>query len=178
MGSDIEGESAQNTDRVGSNPRRNPENRSRFRTRDFLALGVVGALGFVLLVILVWQVLRPQNEISLGLVGGLAFVMLVLLGWGYLLGQLREFTVDSEGVTLRLPIRLKAGPKIRLVPLDTIEAAVPFASPKGEPGVQFTLKDGTEFVVFRADVSAGAASSLEGLLAKFGAFTSTRRATR
>lgn len=145
--------------------------RPRFRSQDIAALAFLGGLAAGVTAILVWQVSSSPDQVPWGLVGGLAFVIVLLLGWGYLTAQFRDFSVQGDFLSLRLPIRLNMGAKVRAVPLDTIESAAAYASSAGDRGVKFRLKDGTEFIVFEADLSTRAASELNSLLRTLGRST-------
>lgn len=82
--------------------------------------------------------------------------------------RIRGFRVWDGVMTLVTPVRAVSGERIRHLPLARIKYAERIAQAGADPGIIVTLKDGTRFPVFEADLRHGGHSFLERLMSAVG----------
>jgi hypothetical protein len=82
--------------------------------------------------------------------------------------RIRGFRVQDGIMTLVTPVRAASGKRIRHVPLERIASAERITQPGADPGILVTLRDGTRFPVFDADLRDGGKHFLDALLAAVG----------
>lgn len=103
-----------------------------------------------------------------GLIGSVLFLAVICFSSSavaFLVLRLRRFRVQNGVMTLLMPRRTVSGKRVRHVPLMEIVSAERISEPDADSGILVTLRDGTIFPVFDADLYADGRAFLDLLVA-------------
>jgi hypothetical protein len=134
-----------------------------------MAFGLLAVTALATLVLIVSQLLGYTNVRGPG--GTFGYVLLLAVacilssGLAILALRLRNFRVQNGVMTLVMPRMTVSGKRVRHVPLVDIVSAARISEPDADPGILVTLRDGTIFPVFDADLYAGGQAFLDKLVA-------------
>jgi len=134
-----------------------------------LAFSLLAVTSLTTLVLLVSQVLGYTTvQGPGGLIGSVFFLAIICISSSavaLLVLRLRSFRVQNGVMTLVMPRRMASGKRARHVPLMDIVSAQRISEPDADPGILVTLRDGTIFPVFDADLYASGRDFLDLLVA-------------
>jgi hypothetical protein len=134
-----------------------------------MAFALLAATALFTLLLSVSQVLGYSSvQGPGGLIGSVLFLAVICISASavaFLVLRLRNFRVQNGVMTLVMPRRTVSGKRVRHVPLVDIVSAARISEPDADPGILVTLRDGTIFPVFDADLYAGGQAFLDKLVA-------------
>jgi hypothetical protein len=134
-----------------------------------MAFGLLALTAVAMLVLILSQVSGSTTvQGPGGLIGSVLFLSVICItssAFAFLALRLRNFRVQSGVMTLVMPRRTVSSKWVRHVPLVDIVSAERISQAGADPGILVTLRDGTIFPVFDADLYAGGQAFLDKLVA-------------
>lgn len=139
------------------------------RTARMLAFLLAGSSAAGISGVMVSQVIGITTvEGPGGLLGSVLYLSVVVAALSIIAGlvvRLRGFSVQDGVMTLVMPRKTVSGKRLRHIPLVDMVSVERITQPGADPGILVTLRDGTVFPVFDADLYQGGRAFLDRLAA-------------
>lgn len=148
----------------GRRTRPRPSSLARVIAFALLAVTALGTLVLLVSQLLGYTTVQGPG----GLTGSVLFLAIICISSSavaFLVLRLRSFRVQNGVMTLVMPRRTVSGKRVRHIPLLDIVSAERTFEPDADPGILVTLRDGTIFPVFDADLYADGRAFLDLLVA-------------
>jgi len=134
----------------------------------FLAVPALLAAAVLTALMVVLALGAGSGSVSPLVAAGWGVGLFMSLGLLYTVVLVGPFSVRDGVMILKTPIRLMSGRRTRRISLGELLAAERLGGPGVDPGVLFSLKDGTRFSVFDEDLPSGGTEFLNALVEVLG----------